>query len=74
MVKEINCNIGVKQGYPMPPTPFSIYINELEGCLEEASCINLALIDIFIILLLYIDDIVLMVRSVYDLDKQLNTI
>jgi hypothetical protein len=35
-LEEINCNIGVKQGCPMSPTLFGIYIDKLEGCLEEA--------------------------------------
>jgi hypothetical protein len=69
--KEINCNIGVKQGCPLSPTLFGIYINKLEGCLEEAGCVNTSLVGIVIILLLYVDDIVLMVRSPYDLNKQL---
>jgi hypothetical protein len=39
--------------------------------LEEAGCVNPTLASIVIILLLYVDDIVLMVRSPYDLNKQL---
>ena len=34
--KDIKCNIGVKQGFPLSPTLFDIYIDKLEGCLEEA--------------------------------------
>ena len=34
----INCNIGVKQGCPLSPTIFCIYIDKLEKCLEEAGC------------------------------------
>jgi hypothetical protein len=69
--KEINCNIGVKQGCPLSPTLFGIYIDKLEACLEEASCVGTTLAGIVIILLLYIDDIVLMVRCPFDLNKQL---
>jgi hypothetical protein len=69
--EEINCNIGVKQGCPLSPTLFGIYIDKLEDCLEEAGCVGPTLTSIVIILLLYVDDIVLMVRSPHDLDKQL---
>ena len=69
--KDIKCNIGVKQGFPLSPTLFGIYINKLEGCLEEAGCAGTTLARIVIILLLYADDIVLLTRCPSDLDKQL---
>jgi hypothetical protein len=52
--EEINCNIGVKQGCPLSPTLFGIYIDKLEDCLEEVGCVGLTLIGIVIILLLYV--------------------
>jgi hypothetical protein len=69
--KEINCNIGVKQGCPLSPTLFGIYINKLEACLEKASCVGPTLTGIVINLLIYVDDIVLMERSLHDLENQL---
>jgi len=68
--KEINCNIGVKQGCPLSPTLFGIYIDKLEDCLEKAGCIRPTLTSIVINLLLYADDIVLMARSPHDLENQ----
>jgi hypothetical protein len=66
--KEINYNIGVKQGCPLSPTLFGIYIDKLEEFLEEAGCVGPTLTDIVINqLLLYVDDIVLMGRSPNDL-------
>ena len=72
--KEINCNIGVKQGFLLSPTLFGIYIDKLEGFLEEVGCTDMALSRIVIILLLYANDIVLMARCPFDLDKQLRTL
>ena len=38
--KDIKCNVGVKQGFPLSPSLFGIYIDKLEGCLEEAGCVG----------------------------------
>jgi hypothetical protein len=51
--KEINCNIRVKQGCPLSPTLFGIYIDKLEECLEKAGCVGPTLTGIVINLLLY---------------------
>ena len=69
--KNINCNIRVKQGFPLSPTLFGIYIDKLEGCLEKVGCAGTILAGIVIILLLYADDIVLLLRCPSNLDKQL---
>ena len=69
--KDIKCNIGVKQGFPLSPTQFGIYIDKLEGCLEEAGCVGTILAEIVIILILYVDNIVLLTRCPSDLDKKL---
>jgi hypothetical protein len=70
-LEEINYNIGVKQGFPLYPTLFDIYIDKLEYCLEYVGCTSLTLTGIFIILLLYVDDIFLMVRNPCNLGKKL---
>jgi hypothetical protein len=66
--KEINCNILVKQGCPLSPTLFGIYIDKLEDCLEEAGCVGPTLTGIVI---LYAYDIVLIARGPHDLENQL---
>jgi hypothetical protein len=53
------------------PTLLGIYINKLEGCLEKTRCVDTSLARIVIILILYVEVIVLMARSPFDLDKQL---
>ena len=68
---DINCNIEFKQGFPFSPTLSGIYIDKLKKCLEEGDCVGTILDELFIILLFYIDDIVLMARCPSDLDKQL---
>ena len=55
----------------MSPTLFGIYIDKIEGCLEEVGRVILTLIGIVINLLLYADDIVLMAMSPHDLENQL---
>jgi hypothetical protein len=69
--KYINCNIRVKQGCPLSPTIFGIYIDKLEYCLEKAGCVGPTLTGIVINFLVYVDDIILMARSPYDLENQL---
>jgi hypothetical protein len=54
----------------MCPTLFVIYIDKLEACLEELGCVNTTLDGIVVVLLLYIGDIVLLVRFPFDLDKR----
>ena len=52
--------------------PFSgIYIDKLEGCLEEAGYAGTILVGIVIILLLYADDNVLLARCSFILDNKL---
>ena len=68
---DINCNFGVKQGWSLSPTIFVIYIDKLEKCLEEACDADTILAEIVIILLLYVDNIVLMARHPFDLNKQI---
>jgi hypothetical protein len=69
--KYINCNIGVKQGCPLSPTLFGIYIDKLEDCLEKEGCVGPTLTGIVINILLYSNDIILMERSPHDLENQL---
>jgi len=70
-LKDIKCNVSVKQHFPLFPTLLGIYIDKHEGCLEEVGCARTILAGIVIVLLLYADDIVLLARCPSHLDKQL---
>ena len=67
--KDIKCNIGVKQGCPLFPSIFGIYIDKLEECLEIVGCKGTELVIVLFTLLLYVNDIVLLSRTYDDLDK-----
>jgi hypothetical protein len=70
LLEEINCNIGVKQGCPLYPTIFNIYIDNLEDVLEDVYCVDPTLTSVVIILFLCVGDIILMVESPYDLAEK----
>lgn len=61
----IRSTIGVKQGCPLSPTLFGIYIDELESFLQEHTQITdgYLLYQVLISILLFADDIVLLVSS-----------
>jgi len=69
--EEIKCTIEVKQGCPLSPIIFSIYIDKLKQCLEATGCDGPKLTGMVITLLLYVDDIVLLAKIHDDLEKQL---
>jgi hypothetical protein len=70
-LEEINYKIGVKQGCSLSLTLLGIYIDKLEECLEEAGCVDPILTGIVLNPLLCANDIFLMNKCPYDLDKQL---
>ena len=53
---------------------FEVYIEKIEGCSKDTSCCITTLAGIVIILLLYVDDIIPMVRIPCNIDKRLEII
>ena len=71
LARRFDSTLGVKQGCPLSPTLFGLYIDELEPLLQQGSCDAPRLADIIAVMLLYADDIVLMSETAAGLQKQL---
>jgi hypothetical protein len=72
---RFSCGIGVKQGYPLNPLLFGLYLNGLEkhlDALDGDSSPQLA--DIVVKLLLYADDLALMSETPQGLQKQIDVL
>jgi hypothetical protein len=72
----IRSTLGVKQGYPLSPTLFGIYIDELEYFLKEHiqdkdGCL---LHHVLTCLLLFVDDMILLASTPKGLQRQLNVL
>jgi hypothetical protein len=63
LTEAFNCNIGVKQGCPLSPNLFGLYLDELEAVLMDVKHDAPLLADIAVPLLLYADDLVLISTS-----------
>jgi hypothetical protein len=50
---------GVKQGCPFNPLLFGLYLDALEGCLDDRECDAPALTDVHVWLLFFANDLVL---------------
>lgn len=55
----------------MSPTLFGIYIDNIEECLDDVHCDGSIIIGIVLTHLLYVEKFSLLMRSHYDLGKQL---
>jgi hypothetical protein len=65
---------GVKQGCPFNPLLFGLYLDALEGRLDDKECDAPALTNVHIWLLFFADDLVLTTESEVGLQQQLDTL
>ncbi|MCO5553894.1 hypothetical protein L7F22_007420 [Adiantum nelumboides] len=70
----IESTIGVKQGCPLSPTLFGIYIDELSEYVDTYGDAGSSLAGVMIPLLLYADDVVLISDSPEGLQRQLDAL
>ena len=69
------CLLGVKQGCPLSPTLFGLYVDGLEKHLRETADIDAPhLFDALVPLLLYADDLILISTSAAGLQRQLDAL
>jgi hypothetical protein len=71
---SFRCQQGVKQGCPLNPLLFGLYLDALKRHLDGRECDAPALTDMHVWLLLFIDDLVLMSKSEVGLQQQLNAL
>lgn len=67
-------DIGVKQGCPLSPMLFGLYIDKLEEWLNNDSSEGVQLANYVIKLLLYVDDLILIAKSAKGLREHLKTL
>ena len=67
-------DIGVKQGYPLSPTLFGLYIDKLEAWLSKTNGEGVHLAGYVVKLLLYADDLILISQTSHRLREHLRAL
>ncbi|MCO5588614.1 hypothetical protein L7F22_042571 [Adiantum nelumboides] len=70
----IQSTIGVKQGCPLSPTLFGMYVDEVSDYIDREGDRGAQLAETWIPLLLYADDIVLIAESPDGMQRQLDVL
>jgi hypothetical protein len=74
VTSRFKCQQGVKQGCPLSPLLFGLYLDALKGCLDGEECDAPTLADVHVWLLLFINNLVLTSESKVGLQQQLDTL
>lgn len=74
LLRLIHCTIGVKEGCPLSPTLFGLYIGEISDYVDREGCRGASLAGTWIPLLLYADDIVLISDSPQGLQQHVDAL
>jgi hypothetical protein len=74
VTSSFRCQQGVKQGCPLSPLLFGLYLDALEGCLDNRECNAPTLTDLHVWLLFFADDFALMSKSEVGLQQQLEIV
>ncbi len=72
VTSSFKCQQGVKQGCPLSPLLFGLYLDALEGHLDGRECDAPTLANVHVWLLLFANDLVLTSESEVGLQQQLN--
>ncbi len=74
VTSSFKCQQGVKQGCPLNPLLFGLYLDALEGRLDNRKCDALTLTYVHIWLLLFANDLALTSESKVRLQQQLDAL
>ncbi len=72
VTSNFRCQQGVRQGCPLSPLLFGLYLDALEGRLNSKECDASTLANVHVCLLLFVDDLALTSESEVGLQQQLD--
>jgi hypothetical protein len=74
VTSSFRCQQGVKQGCPLSPLLFGLYLDALKGRLDDKKCDAPTLGDVHVWLLLFADNLALTSESEVGLQQQLDAL